>query len=126
MGSALFAFFSSVIRVPVMRSTPFTLLARVICAPVLGRAYSATPTLFHSGLYEKFYGNWRAKFPIFCGTERIISFWLADLFKMILQHVMRLAANSLKRSCWRYNAGSRKNETPPFLQVKASARRGCK
>ncbi|KAF5407116.1 MAG: hypothetical protein Udaeo2_28120 [Candidatus Udaeobacter sp.] len=61
MGSALFAFFSSVIRVPVMGSAPFALLPRVICAPVLGRAYSATPTLFHAVLYEIFYGNWRAK-----------------------------------------------------------------
>jgi drug/metabolite transporter superfamily protein YnfA len=52
MRSALFAFFSSVIRVPVMGSAPFALLPRVIRAPVLGRAYSAAPTLFLSGLYE--------------------------------------------------------------------------
>jgi hypothetical protein len=36
---------------------------------------------FSCCLDEIFYGNWGAKFPSFCGTERIISFWLADLFK---------------------------------------------
>ena len=81
VGSALFAFFSSVIRVPVMGSAPFTLLPRVICAPVLRRAYSAAPTLFHAGLYKilRKLGGEVPKF--FLGTGRIISFWLADLFK---------------------------------------------
>ena len=94
MGSALFAFFSSVIRVPVMGSAPFTLLPRVICAPVLGRTYSATPTLFHADLYEIFYGNWRAKFPsFFSGRGESFRFGWPICSKMILQHVMRLAAN---------------------------------
>jgi hypothetical protein len=37
---------------PVVGCTPFALLPRVVRAPVLGRAYSATPTLFHAGLYK--------------------------------------------------------------------------
>jgi hypothetical protein len=61
-GSALFAFFSRVIGVPVMGSAPFALLPRVVRAPVLGRAYSTAPTLFHAAS-TKFYGNYRAKVP---------------------------------------------------------------
>jgi hypothetical protein len=37
---------------PVVGCAPFALLPRVVRAPVLGRAYSATPTLFHAGLYK--------------------------------------------------------------------------
>jgi hypothetical protein len=37
---------------PVVGCTPFALLPRVVRAPVLGRTYSATPTLFHAGLYK--------------------------------------------------------------------------
>ena len=51
-GSALFAFFSRVIGVPVMGSAPFALLPRVVRAPVLGRAYSTAPTLFHAVFYK--------------------------------------------------------------------------
>src|SRR5206468_4997627 len=51
-GSALFALFPNVIRVPVMGSAPFALFPSVIRAPVRGRAYSGTPTFFHAGLYE--------------------------------------------------------------------------
>jgi hypothetical protein len=52
MGSALFALFPGVIRVPVMGSAPFALLSSVVRAPVFGRAYSGAPTLFHAALYE--------------------------------------------------------------------------
>jgi hypothetical protein len=34
-----------------MSSAPFALFLRVVRAPVFGRAYSATPTLFHADLY---------------------------------------------------------------------------
>ena len=47
MGGALFALFPNVIRVRVMGSAPFALLPSVILAPICGRAYPRTPTLFH-------------------------------------------------------------------------------
>jgi hypothetical protein len=34
-----------------MSSAPFALFLRVVRAPVFGRAYSETPTLFHADLY---------------------------------------------------------------------------
>src|SRR5438094_9830208 len=37
---------------PVVGCAPLALLPRVVRAPVLGRAYSATPTFFHAGLYK--------------------------------------------------------------------------
>ena len=47
MVGALFALSPNVIRVRVMGSAPFALLQSVIRAPVCGRAYPGTPTIFH-------------------------------------------------------------------------------
>jgi hypothetical protein len=87
-----------------MGSAPFALLPRVICAPILGRAYSATPTLFHVGLYD-ILRKLEGEVPkFFSGRGESFRFGWPICSKMILQHVMRLAANVLKRSCRRYEA----------------------
>jgi hypothetical protein len=73
MGSALFALFPRVIRLPVMGSAPFALLPCVIRAPVFWRAYSATPTLFHADLYGILWKLEGEGPKDFCAKGRIIS-----------------------------------------------------